>query len=231
MTAKLTDIFNSADAASRSLAQRLQQVLDALPEKLDQMPAGKDILLVQVPVDHKYPPSQSPMERAAAAQAAQMRIAPVLYAFDNALMQKFPQMDVSLRTSNSIWGEHIFVNIVTSQPSVSAGVIAAGVDPQNPSAVMQGMQSLLGAKGMSDYLMLQQSLEMIQSSLMQTRAAGMDPDKMGAVRFSGYGPKPEKYHGRYMFWDVDAAWPKPAVLPEFAHLASKPKKDTPRKPK
>src|SRR6218665_60526 len=130
MTAKLTDIFNTADAASRSLAQRLQQVLDALPEKLDQMPAGKDILLVQVPVDHKYPPSLTPTDRAAAAQAAQTRIIPVLHAFDRALMQKFPQVDVSLRTSNSIWGEHIFVNIVTSQPSVSAGLIAAGVSPQ-----------------------------------------------------------------------------------------------------
>ena len=237
MTAKLTDIFNTADAASRSLAQRLQQVLDALPEKLGQMPAGKDILLVQVPVDHKYPPSLTHMERAAAVQAAQARTTPVVHAFEKVLMEKFPQVDASLTASNSIWGEQIFVNIVTSQPSVSARLIAAGVPPENPHAVMQGMQNLLGEKGMTDYLLMQQSLQMIQSGMVQARVAGMDPDKMGPVRFSGFGPKPEKYHGRYTFWDVDTAWPKPALLPEFAHLAPKPQdaapksKDTKRKPK
>lgn len=231
MAAKLTDIFNAADQASRSLAERLEQVLDALPAKLADLKAAhpdKDILLVQVPIDNKYDKTKPYAEQSADVEAAMQRVGRVAAAFEKELAERFPQVNCSMSCSNSVWGDLLSLNIVTSEESLVARLNRAGLAPQSPQEAFEGMQRIMSEREVAEYFSLHQSLEMVHHSLHQVRAKGGDPDTMGPVTFSGMGmPNPAQYHGRYVFWDVDGTWPKPALLPEFKHIFDK-KNDPPQ---
>lgn len=232
MQPKLNEVFNKNDKVCQSLAERLEQVLAALSAKLSSLPEGQDILMVQVPIDQKYAEGLTPQARSEAVQAAMQSYRRVVQAFEMKAIEKFPDIDIKANSSNSVWGDHIFLTIVTSQPSVTAKVLAAGARPENPAEVSQAMQKVLGEKGSSSYVLMQGALQMVHGMMQETRAAGKDPNNMGQIDFDA-GPNPARYHGRYAFWDVDPSWPKPALLPEFAHLfpaADIRKDDKPPKP-
>jgi hypothetical protein len=222
MAAKLTDIFNAADQASRSLAARLDQILEALPEKLADFKVAhpdKDILLVQVPIDNKYDKSKSPEERSGDVAAAMARVGRVAAAFEKELVERFPQINCNMNSSNSVWGDHLALTIVTSEESLVARLRRAGISPQSPQEAFEGMQRIMPKRALTEYFSLHQSMEMVHHGMLEMRVNGSDPDTMGPVTFTGMGmPNPAKYHGRYAFWDVDSAWPKPALLSEFKHI-------------
>ncbi|MDP2205798.1 MAG: hypothetical protein Q8K65_05770 [Alphaproteobacteria bacterium] len=225
MAAKLTDIFNAADQASRSLAARLDQILEALPEKIAELKAqhpDKDILLVQVPIDNKYDKNKSPEERSGDVAAAMARVGRVAAAFEKELVERFPQINCNMSSSNSVWGDFLSLTIVTSEESLVARLHRAGISPQNPQEAFEGMQRIMPKRALAEYFSLHQSIEMVHHAALQMRVNGGDPETMGPVTFEGMGmPNPAKYHGRYAFWDVDGTWPKPALLPEFKHIFDK----------
>jgi hypothetical protein len=233
MSQKLTDIFNNADKTSRSLAFRLQQVLDHLPAQLERMKQeypGKDILLIQVPVDNGHDVTKPMDERRADIEAAAERTGRVLRVFEEKIIDAFPHINCVINGSNSLWGDHVFLNIVTSEESVIAQMRRAGIDPKSGMETIQGLQKIKSEKELGAYFSLHQSLDMVQGISVQVRAENGDANNMGPVTFTGWGPNPAQYHGRYLFWEVDAAWPKPALLPGFEGKVGPKAKQKPPQP-
>jgi len=203
MARKLSDLFNTAEQHGRTLAARLDQFMDALPAKMATLAAEepeKDIILAQIPLDPARDKGQTEK---------------IVAAFQLAFIEKFPDIDCHIMGSNSVWGDHVFLSVVTSQQSPIAAMHRKGIFPKDGNEVFAQMQKDMTEDARREYIALRSCMEMVHSAIVQCRVNDSDPNQMGPVDFEGWGPNPAVYHGRYAFWDVDPAWPKPEVLPQF----------------
>ncbi len=203
MARRLSDVFNTADQEGRTLAARLDQFMDGLPAKmaaLAKADPSKDIILAQIPLNTARDKAQAD---------------DIIGAFQLAFVETFPDIDCHIIGSNSIWGDHVFLSVITSEKSPLAKMHENGFFPKDGNAFFAQLQKDMSEEALHGYIALRSCMDMVQSAIVQCRLNDTDPNKMGPVTFEGWGPNPADYHGRYTFWDVDPAWPKPEVLPEF----------------
>jgi len=203
MARKLSDAFNTADQHGRTLAARLDQFMEALPAKMAATAAEdphKDIILAQIPLSPAREKDQADK---------------IVAAFQLAFIEKFPDIDCHIMGSNAIWGDHLFLSVITSEKSPLAKMHENGFFPKDGNAFFQQLQKDMTEGALHSHIALRSSMDMVHGMMVEFRANGKDANTMGPVTFEGWGPNPAVYHGRYAFWDVDPAWPKPEVLPEF----------------
>lgn len=203
MVRKLSDAFNTADQHGRTLAARLDQFMDALPAKLTALAKddpSKDIILAQIPLS-------TARDKAKAEE--------IIGAFQLAFVEKFPDIDCHIMGSNAIWGDHIFLSVITSEKSPLAKMHENGFFPKDGNAFFAQLQKDMSEEALHSHIALRSSMDMVHGMMVEFRASGHDANTMGPVTFEGWGPNPADYHGRYTYWDIDPTWPKPALLPEF----------------
>ncbi len=213
MSKKLADIFNHLSKPQVEAASRLDTVLDTLQAKIDSMKTtdpSKDMIMIQLPLGEM--PADKTWD--------------IMIGFEKELAKRYPQVDCMMGGTNSIWGNAIFITLTIGRDNDMAKALKAGLDPRDYNEYYDNVMKRLGeAKGMERFAE-KANFDTIHSVLHRVTADGGDANAAGPVRTSiptsAYS-RPHEFFGRYTMWDVDASWPKPALLPQFAHIIPKPK--------
>jgi hypothetical protein len=207
MEKSIKNQFNNLSAPHEQVADRLQEILDYLPQKLAALAQGKDIIKFLVPANNDA--------------LVDRKINDIKFAFLKELVARNPSLDCTFTGKISDWGDFLGINIFVNQKSFLAAEEEQGRKYQTLAEYNEAFfQSLkLAPTKMKEYVAVNDELSTLEFGYIRMLSKGSDPNAIPADCASAH----------HRTWYVDMpAWEKPSPEPLGRDLLEYIRRHTPK---
>jgi hypothetical protein len=198
----LTEQFNNLSTPLMQVTERLQEVLDCLPQKLAALPEGKDIIKFMVPVE-----DDGFLDR---------NIQDIKFAFVKELAARYPSHDCMVTGKISDCGDFLGINIMVGQKSLLATAQEQEKKYETLTEHLNDLDKILAPEELEKYVAIYDEMSALEFTYIQQLARGIDPNTLpqkGWVRPNGEPVKSEGTQARTWYVDMPA-WPKFVSQPD-----------------